>query len=276
LSSGYNKKVILFQVGASGHFLAEFLTSQDIKALPTQRIDCGQKLSSVFVDETRPEYQFKGGCSVDCINAVKTTISSQDNRIILSHCDAVSEFRQFSDQVWIRKILPITNFFGWIKNAVYKTHNVGSVINLGIAQQIDFFFTNLKYWFEIDRADLDRPSDMIIDFGKLYDIQYLTDLYRSANDQDPGPSRIEFAKQYASKQFAPIHDCESTHMIDIVTHIDPRDSFDIAAALFIYEKNHNTIDQNRRWNLADFPNSITGCIEFLMANSPNYSILQGT
>ena len=39
MSSAYDKKVILFQVGASGHFLAEFLTTEDITVLPNQRID---------------------------------------------------------------------------------------------------------------------------------------------------------------------------------------------------------------------------------------------
>lgn len=272
MSSGYNKKVILFQVGASGHFLAEFLTTEDITVLPNQRIDHRQRLSSVFVDETSAEHQFKGGCSADCITAIKHAITNGDRRIILSHCDTVSEFRSFTDRVWIKKILPNTNFFGWIKNAVYKTHDVDQVMKKNIAQQIDFFFTNLKHWFEINRTDQDRPIDMTIDFGKLYDIQYLTDLYRSANGCDPSESRIEFAEQYVSKQFAQMDDCQATDMMDIIKHVNPRDSFGIATVLFMYEKNHNSIDQNRQWTLNDLPDSISQCIEFLIANSQNYLI----
>jgi hypothetical protein len=271
LSSAYDKKVILFQVGASGHFLAEFLTTEDITVLPNQRIDHRQRLSSVFVDETSAEYQFNGGCSADCITAIKNAIANDDRRIILSHCDTISEFRSFTDRVWIRKILPNTNFFGWIKNAVYKTHNVDHVIKQSMPQQIDFCFTNLKHWYEIDRADQDRPSDMTIDFGKLYDIQYLIELYRSANGCNPSESRIKFAEQYVSKQFAPINDCSATSMIDIIKHVTPTDSFDIATVLFMYEKNHHSIDQNRRWTLNDFPDSIPQCIEFLIANSKKYS-----
>jgi hypothetical protein len=270
----YNKKVILFQVGASGHFLAEFLTTEDITVLPTQRIDHRQRLSSVFVDETRPEYQFKGGCSTDCVNAIKKAITGDDPRIILSHCDTISEFRQLTDRAWIKKILPDTNFFGWIKNAVYKTHDIDHVIKQGMPQQIDFFFTNLKHWSEINRADQDRPKDMTIDFGKLYNIQYLKDLYRSANGCDPNADRIEFAEQYISKQFDPMHDCESTNIMDIIDHVDPHDSFGIATALFMYENNHNSIDQNRQWTINDFPDHITGCIEFLVAHSQNYLFLK--
>ena len=227
MSRIYNKKVILFQVGASGHFLAEFLNTGDIKVLPNQRIDYRQRLSSVFVDETSADHQFKGGCSVDCINSIKNAISNGDQRIILSHCDAVSEFRQFTDRVWIKKILPITNFIGWIKNAVYKTHNIDQVMKQNIKQQIDFCFTNLKHWYEINRADQDRPSDMTIDFGKLYDIQYLIELYKSANGCEPDTTRIKFAQQYISNQFDPIDDCQATGMREIIDHINPKNSFDI-------------------------------------------------
>jgi hypothetical protein len=274
LSSGYNKKVILFQVGASGHFLAEFLNTGDITVLPNQRIDRRQRLSSVFVDETSAEYQFKGGCSADCINSIKSAISNQDQRIILSHCDAVSEFQPFTNLAWIKKIVPNTNFFGWIKNAVYKTQDIDRVIKKNMAQQIDFYFTNMKHWYNIDRADQDRPSDMTIDFGKLYDIQHLIDLYRSANGCEPDHTRIDFAEQYVSKQFAPIDDCESTDIRDIIEHVTPRNSFDMATVLFMYEKNHDSIDQNRQWTLEDFPDSIPQCIEFLTANSQNYSIFK--
>ena len=274
MSSGYNKKVILFQVGASGHFLAEFLNTGDITVLPNQRIDRRQRLSSVFVDETSAEYQFRGGCSADCINSIKSAISNQDQRIILSHCDAVSEFQQFTNKAWIKKIVPTTNLFGWIKNAVYKIHDIDQVMKKNIAQQIDFYFTNMKHWYDIDRADQDRPSDMTIDFGKLYDIHYLIDLYRSANGIEPDRTRIDFAEQYVSKQFAPIDNCESTDMIDVIKHIDPKNSFDIATVLFMYEKNHNSIDQNRWWTIDDFPDSIPQCIELLTANSQNYSIFK--
>jgi hypothetical protein len=84
--------------------------------------------------------------------------------------------------------------------------------------------------------------------------------------------RIKFAEEYISKQFLPMSDCDSKSMEKIIKHVNPQDSFDIATVLFIYEKNHNTIDSNRMWTIDDLPNTVSDCIKFLISNKQNYLI----
>ena len=61
-------------------------------------------------------------------------------------------------------------------------------------------------------------------------------------------------------------------MVDIVNFIKPADLYDLAILLFIYEKNHNTVDQNRNWTIDDLPTDINHAIDFLVTNSKNYVI----
>jgi len=275
LSRNYNKKVILFQAGSSGNFLAAFLTVGNIFVLPNNRIDLGQKVSSaIFVSgESSHDKRFIDFDSDICLANIKTAIVNSPQQVILSHYQKISKLREFESTNWIKKVAPTNNIFGWIKNIMYKKQYVEKIDfrQTAMTQQVDACFVNLQNWYEINRVDIDCPSDMIIDFDKINDITYLVDLYKSANGNHPDDMRIKFAEEYISKQFSPINDCDKMSIIDIVEHVDPKDAFDIATALFIYEKNHNTIDSNRLWTIDDLPNTVPECIEFLIANEKNYS-----
>jgi hypothetical protein len=48
--------------------------------------------------------------------------------------------------------------------------------------------------------------------------------------------------------------------------------YDLAILLFMYEKNHNTVDQNRLWTINHIPVDVDQAVEFLVKNSKNYSI----
>lgn len=276
MSNNYSKKVILFQAGSSGNFLAALLTNGNIFVLPNTRIDLGQRISSaVFISgEQSSDKRFNDFDSDACLKNIKTAIMHDQRQVILSHYQQVSELREFESTNWIKKIVPGTNIFGWIKNIVHKKQYVELVDlrSTNFRYQVDGNLMNLKTWYDLNQQDKDVPTNMTVDFGRMYDITYLADLYKSANGSYPDDLRIKFAEEYISKQFPPLGDCDSNSMIDIIEHVKPLDSFDIATALFIYEKNHNTIDSNRLWSIDDLPNTVFGSIEFLIANERNYLI----
>ena len=276
MTKSYNKKVILFQAGSSGNFLATLLTTGTIFVLPNARIDLGQTLSSaVFISgEQSPDIKFNDFDSDVCLKNIKNAIMHDQRQVILSHYQQISLLKEFESTNWIKKIVPGSNIFGWIKNIVYKKQYV-EMVDLTKARfqhQVDENLMNLATWYNLYLQDNDTPADMIIDFGRMYDITYLTDLYKSANGSLPDDLRIKFAEKYISNQFPPLNDCDSKSIIDIIEHVNPKDPFDIATALFIYEKNHNTIDCNRLWTIDNLPNTIPECIEFLIENERNYLI----
>jgi hypothetical protein len=266
----------LFTAGTSGNFLASMLTKGNIFLLPNFRYDLGQKVpSAVFITgEHSPDFRFNDFKSDICLKNIKDAIINDRRQVILSHYQQVSELKEFESTNWIKKIVPGTNIFGWMKNMVYKKQYIEKVdlTNAMFQYQVDENLMNLKSWYNLNLIDNDTPADMIIDFGKMHDITYLVDLYKSANGSLPDDLRIKFAEEYISKQFPPLGDCDSKSMIDIIEHVNPQDSFDIATALFIYEKNHNTIDCNRLWTIDNLPNTIPECIEFLIKNERNYLI----
>ena len=272
----YNKKIILFQAGSSGHFLASLLTTGNIFVLPNTRIDLGQTISSaVFITgDHSPDSKFNDFESDLCLQNIKNAIVHDQRQVILSHYQHVSKLREFESTNWIKKIVPGTNIFGWIKNLVYKKQHVESVDlkNTSFRFQVDTNLMNLNTWYQSNLQDTDTPEDMIIDFGSICNMTYLADLYQSVNGSALDKSRIKFAEEYISKQFLPMSDCDSTSMEEIIQHVNPQDSFDIATVLFIYEKNHNTIDSNRMWTIDDLPNTVSDCIEFLISNKQNYLI----
>jgi hypothetical protein len=150
--SRYQKKVILFPAGASGHFLSSFLTTGKVFVQSQYRIDLGQKLSSAtFVASD--------------LDKIKHTILTDSKQTILTHYDQVSNLREFQDQYWIRKIYPKTNMFGWLKNVFYKKQQIEK-IDVSQAQlltQFDFMFENITHFYFLLKADCDRPEDLIIE-----------------------------------------------------------------------------------------------------------------
>jgi len=276
MTKNYNKKVILFPAGASGNFLASLLTTGTISVLPNSRIDLGQTISSAVLvtGEHSPDSKFNDFESDICLKNIKDAVMYDQRQVILSHYQQVTKLREFESTNWIKKIVPGTNIFGWIKNIVYKKQYVEMIdlTKAGFQYQVDGNLMNLRTWYDLNLQDNDTPADMTIDFGRMYDITYLADLYKSANGSLPDDLRIKFAEEYISKQFPPLNDCDSKSMIDIIEHVNPKDPFDIATVLFIYEKNHNTIDCNRLWTIDNLPNTIPKCIEFLINNEQNYLI----
>ena len=279
MSRIYNKKVILFPAGTSGNFLSAFLSHDEINnMLPNFRFDLGQKLpSALFVtSEQAPNGSFENFDSACCLENIKNYIVEGGHQTILSHYLKISDLREFENTVWIRKIVPVTNLFGWIKNIVYKKKYVEQIDlrQQHFSQQVDGCFMDLMTWTKINQDDQDRPDDLIIDFGKMYDINYLVQLYQSVNGHAPDHPRIQFAEEYIRKQHAPLQDSNATKMIDIIQHVHPQDPFDIALVLFLFERNHMTIDCNRQWTINDMPNSVSESVDFLLNNSNNYSIFK--
>ena len=256
----YDKKIILFPPGASGNFLSEFLTVGESFVIPQNRIDLGQRLSSaIFATD---------------LDDIKFMVNDDNHQVVLSHYSNVSDLLEFQDQHWLRKIYPCTNLFGWATNVFYKKQQIEKVLysQATMLKQFDAMFENLRdFYFKI-KEDSDCPPELTLDFGKFSDINYLIDLYRDANQADPPEKKILFAQAYIDAQRPAINDCNCTDMLDIVNLIKPTDIYGVAILLFMYEKNNNTIDQNRNWTINDLPNTVDDAIEFLLTNSKNYNI----
>ena len=256
----YDKKIILFPAGASGHFLGEFLTIGKTFVLPQQRIDLGQSLSSaIFVSD---------------LEHIKDVVINTSHQVILSHYSNISDLEEFKDQYWLRKVYPKTNLFGWTKNVFYKKQQIEKVnySQATMLQQFDSMFLNLEdFYFQI-KQDTDCPADLTIDFGQILNLDFLIDLYREANNEEPDDEKKMFAQSYINQQGPVINDCDYTNITDIINLNKPMDLYDLAILLFIYEKNHNTIDQNRNWTINDLPTDVNRAVEFLVSNAKNYSI----
>ena len=256
----YDKKVILFPAGASGHFLASFLTVGENFVAPQYRIDLGQHLSSAIF--------------VDTLDQIKYQIEVGQYQAVLSHYSAVSDLLEFKDKHWLRKIYPHTNLFGWTKNVFYKKQQIEKVnySQTTMLHQFDAMFENLRDFYVNIKQDTDCPPELTIDFGKILNLDYLIELYQEANGQEPPDHKIIFAQSYITQQGKVINDCNYTDINDIVNLINPSDLYDLCILVFTYEKNHNTIDQNRNWTIQDLPVDIDRAITFLVGNSKNYSI----
>jgi len=261
--SKYQKKIILFPAGASGNFLAAFLTAGNTLINPQYRIDLGQTVSSsIFVD---PD-----------LDQIKDAVINDNHQTILSHYRNVSDLREFQSRHWLRKIYPCTNLFGWLKNVFYKKQQIEKVdvSQAAMLTQFDFMFENMKHFYFWLKEDTDCPEDLTIDFGKIKNIDYLIDLYVDVNGHRPDASKINFAVDYTNIQGPTVDDCDYLDIEDIVNSINPQDLYDLATLLFIYEKNNNTIDCNRLWTIDDLPVDINHAIEFLIDNSKKYSIFR--
>lgn len=259
----YSKRVILFPAGASGHFLATFLAANPQEMSPTFRIDFGQHSATAV--------KF---CNT--YDDIVTELETGNHLTILSHCLEVSKLKTHPSHPKLYKIYPKTNVFGWIKNVHYKKQLVEYVdySAADFVMRVDMHIMNIHDFYTQINLDNDIPDELTVDFGQLYNIEYLTDLYKTVNQKLPSQDTINFASDYVSKQFPPLEDCLSKDLIDIVKHVNPQDLFDLAIVIFIYEKNHNTVDKNRLWSIDDLPNTVPASIEFLLKNEKNYTIFK--
>jgi len=272
------KRIILFPAGSGGHFLSQFLLPDETPILPTFRIDINQTMSSAykFVSGTTGN-RMQDFSSQICLDEIVKVIKSNSHVGVLSHYLKISNLREYTNIAWIRKIHPKTNIFGWIKNVNFKKRQMEFVdySSTEFKFQFDSAFAMIIDWYDLLKADDDLPEDLLIDFGDLYNIEYLKNLYYTLNGYAPHDIKIAWAEEYISKQFAPINDSTSKDLDIIIKEIMPVDFFDVAVALFIHEKNHNTVDRNRLWTINDLPNNVNDAINFLINNSKNYTIFKG-
>jgi PDZ domain-containing secreted protein len=154
---------------------------------------------------------------------------------------------------------------GGLREKLYGAKQAGCQIVL-------FPFENMKDFYFMIKADTDCPEHSTIDFGKITDLNYLSELYIDANGIAPTDEKIDLAQAYINLQHTSIDDYNYLNMEEIAKVVRPQDLYDIAILLFMYEKNHNTIDQNRLWSIDNLPTDIDYAVEFLIKNSKNYSI----
>ena len=254
------KKVILFWPGSSGHFLAEFMASENTTLDPQFRLDLGAKRLSAVFAETLP--------------MIKTAIATDTRETVLSHHIKISDLSDFYETNWIKKIYPKTNLIGLLKNIFYKKQQVENVdwTYANHLIQFDGYFENLKTWYERVTQDTDLPDEHIVDFGQLHNIDFLVELYTDFYRYPPNQRKMDFALGYIDKQFDLINDTDSKIMEDIIKHVAPTTLFDVALVLFLYEKNHLTVDRNRLWTIDDLPNDLDSALTFLTKNAKSYTI----
>ena len=276
-----NLKLISFPAGGSGHFLADFLTINSNLRDPSFRIDNSTTknptqafLSSGISEQNRNLVEF------DESEKLKTnlqTIIDANVSTVLTHFSKLSFLSDsLPEGTWVKKIYPLTNIFGLIKNTYFKKSEAEKTSYQFVdelAFKIDMAFTKINESYAILKTDTEI-SENIIDFGKLYDIEFLKELYYSVNGFYPDDVTINWAEKYIDMQFNPIDDMSDTDFTKICNSVNPKDYFDVAVCLFIYEKNNNTIDVNRLWSIDDIPNTVNDALVFLTNNSKNYRIFK--
>jgi hypothetical protein len=274
----YKQQIILFPAGASGNFLANFLIVDKKLLKPSFRIDWNQgNPNIIFIgNSSTVDRRIVKFDSTQVLEDIHKVIEQQTHQVILSHFLAVSQLKNISEHTWVRKIYPKTNLFGLIKNVNFKKQMLESVdyTNIDFAAKVDQAFIIIDNQYRTIKQDCDCPNEFIIDFGMLYNEDYLVELFESVHGYPADHLKIEWAKNYIDQQFLKCDDCDYKDMQQIIDHVQPKDFFDVAATLFMYEKNHNTIDSNRLWSIDDLPNNINGALEFLKANSKKYTIFQ--
>ena len=277
MPKGYSKKVIMFPAGASGNFLATFLlVNSNLLPQPTFRVDWNQPISSSVVmasgTTNQVDYRLAGIDKNAVLQNIRTLIEEDDRQIILSHYLGISNIIDYADQCWIRKIYPTTNVFGWIKNIEFKKQQLEYVdySQTSMSSRIDQALMIISKWYEIYKTDTDLPNGFLIDFGRLYNIEYLAELFEDANGIEMPNEKKVWAQEYIDQQFPALEDSNSLKFNEILELINPKDFFDLAVVLFIYEKNHDTFDTGRNWTIDNLPDNLQEAVEFLKNNQYNY------
>lgn len=271
----YKHQIILFHAGASGNFLANFLIIDKILLNPQFRIDRHQHNNNImFVGNTSNVDSRIVFFDNTVLDSIRKHITQETHQILLSHYLAVSQLRNIREDVWVRKIYPKTNIFGLIKNIHFKKQTLESIdySTVDFKNKIDQSFMAIDDHYQLIQQDQDCPDDLTIDFGMLYNTKYLVDLFKSVHGFKPDELKMKWAQTYIDQQFVTCNDCEYKDMQQIINHVQPKDFFDVALVLFMYEKNHNTIDQNRLWTIDNLPNNVNDALEFLKINSKKYTI----
>lgn len=265
----------MFPAGTNGHFLGNFLLPTVNVVAPNFRIDWKQSATPLkFIGS-----KFKTEAhETDFLQSLDTWVSHNTHGTVISHYRNISKIIKYNNsECWVRKIMPTVNIIGYCKNVFFKKHQLENVDSseLPMSDQIDGMLMNIADFYHQHNHDKDRPAEYIVNFDKLTDVQYLTALYEQVNGIPPDAAKLEWANQYISQQFAPILYCSSKNMEDIINQVNPQDMFDIAACLFMFENNWDSIDKNRLWTIDDFPATVDQAKKFLIAAGNNYTFTKG-
>ena len=280
----------MFPPGASGNFLANWLTP-DEKCLmpPNYMIDS--------VDNTNPyrkvlylgqgyhsqPWSFFNGIvpnlnKVDknskywlrFLSSVNDIKLSSANQIIITHVlDEATIKKHIGHAIYIT-IWPYSNVFGYIRSTINKsilfnmTETERSSINL------DRLLCMIEYtvidW--VKNKNYDLANTMVIDYGNLYKIDHLKKLYLDILGESPSLYRIEWAEKYISTQGKPITDTEISDYDLLKQQIDPTSLTDLAILLYLHEKNNPKM--KRCWTIDDVPTDFKSAADFLYKNRHNY------
>lgn len=272
----FKKQLILFYPGGSGQFLSQFLSHDWDKSEAKLRLDTG--IINELQAQDRQVYMIAGKSydrwNEEDRNKICEMLENGNNQIILSHHLNISDFRKYSNEVWTRKIFPKTNVFGMIKNNQLKKYDLEltnyTTTNLGT--RVDNIFLIMHELYKDLRGDKDTPDDLTIDFGMLYDIDFLIDQHKDVHGYRPHDEKIAWAEKYIELQFEPIEDCDYKDIDQLIEYIQPKDPFDVALLIYLYEKNNDTIDIGRLgWSIDKLPNSIDDAVLYIKENSKRYS-----
>lgn len=268
----YNKKIILFPAGTSGNFLASFLTTTDVQLSPNFRIDWNQANKAIDFIGPRKFDRYNESAYLESVNQ---WVQQEKGHTMISHYLGISNLLKYNDICWIRKIVSGKHILSHCKNVFYKKQELEFVsYQTTMPVLVDGMMMNIGDFYNQHKLDYDRPDGYLIEFSKLQNIEYLIELYTEVNQAPPSLQQINWAEEYISKQFCLYEYPTSTVMSDIVSLIKPKDTFDVAAVLFTYENNWNTVDQNRLWSIDDLPNSVEDAVQFLLSNERNYTFFK--
>lgn len=279
-----NQKIIVvsFPPGGSGNFLVDFLDKRTTKLRSEFRADSKAvenpgrvMLASNYSAQNHIQADFTDRKGIT--ENISRILENPPSFILTHFCDLKFLKDNIPNAQFI-KIYPQSNLFGLIKNVFFKkreTEVVSYTFIDNLAEKIDQAFITINDSYHQLIADADTTNSDIIDFGQLYSIDFLTALYKKIYHVLPDQFKIVQAKKYIDAQFDKIEDMpEALDFGDILAHVDPQDYFDLAVCLFIYERNHSTIDKNRLWDITQIPNDLGLAKHFLLENSKNYSIFQ--
>ena len=130
------------------------------------------------------------------LDSICEILKQGTHQIILSHYLAVDQLRNVGQDIWVKKIYPKTNIFGLIKNIHFKKESL-EFIDYSAADfktRVDQAFIIIDNNYQKISQDTECPDDLTIDFGLLYNIEYLVDLFESVHGFPPDKIKIDWAK----------------------------------------------------------------------------------
>ena len=114
----FEKRIISFQVGAGGNFLANFLSDDDVNVEADFRIDWPRQknpLIASFAPVTLDELVV-----ADFLRKVDEWTKQTKTQTLITHYRNISNFIKYKDSCWFRKIVPGKHILTYCKNVWYK------------------------------------------------------------------------------------------------------------------------------------------------------------